>query len=67
MDTTMTLDRAAMRSAIEAMTPEFATLVAAILFVIALPIAYWITYSRWRWKFLAEAIVALPIVAGSIP
>ena len=30
MDTTMTLDRTAMRSAIEAMTPEFATLVAAI-------------------------------------
>ena len=30
--------------------------------VIGLPIAYWITYSRWRWKFLAEAVVALPIV-----
>jgi molybdate transport system permease protein len=27
-----------------------------------LPVAYWITYSRWRWKFLAEAVVALPIV-----
>jgi molybdate transport system permease protein len=30
--------------------------------VIGLPIAYWIAYSRWRWKFLAEALVALPIV-----
>ena len=27
-----------------------------------LPVAYWITYSRWRWKFLAEAVFALPIV-----
>src|SRR5947209_18995546 len=36
--------------------------VAALLVVIGLPIAYWITYSRWRWKFLAEAAVALPIV-----
>jgi len=32
------------------------------LVLIGLPIAYWITYSRWRWKFLAEAVVALPIV-----
>lgn len=44
------------------LTIRLAALVAAILFLIALPIAYWITYSRWRWKFLAEAVVALPIV-----
>lgn len=44
------------------LTTRLASLVAAILFVIALPIAYWITYSRWRLKFLAEAVVALPIV-----
>src|SRR5207248_2329201 len=25
-------------------------------------IAHWLTYSRWRWKVLAEAAVALPIV-----
>ena len=35
---------------------------AAILILIGLPIVYWITYTRWRWKFLAEAIIALPIV-----
>ena len=29
---------------------------------IGIPIAYWLTYSRWRWKFLVEAVVALPIV-----
>lgn len=44
------------------LTIRLAALVAAILVVLGLPIAYWITYSRWRWKFLAEAIVALPIV-----
>ncbi len=44
------------------LTIRLAALVAAILFVLAVPIAYWITYSRWRWKFLAEALVALPIV-----
>jgi molybdate transport system permease protein len=30
--------------------------------VIGMPIAYWIAYSRWRWKFLVESIVALPMV-----
>ena len=44
------------------LTIRLAVLVAASLMGIGLPIAYWITYSRWRWKFLAEAIVALPIV-----
>src|SRR5713101_3663758 len=27
-----------------------------------MPIAYWITYSHWRLKFLVEAVVALPLV-----
>ena len=44
------------------LTIRLAVIVAAILVVIGLPIAYWITYSRWRWKFLIEAMVALPIV-----
>lgn len=44
------------------LTIRLAALVAVILFLLALPIAYWIAYSRWRWKFLAEALVALPIV-----
>jgi molybdate transport system permease protein len=29
---------------------------------VGMPLAYWVTYSRWRFKFLVEAIVALPIV-----
>src|ERR1700758_1418577 len=41
---------------------RLATIVSAILFVIGIPIAYWLTSSRWRWKFLVEAMVALPIV-----
>ena len=44
------------------LTSRLAVLVAATLVVVGLPIAYWIAYSRWRWKFLVEAVVALPIV-----
>ena len=33
-----------------------------ILLALGLPLAYWITFSRWRWKFLVEAVVALPLV-----
>lgn len=33
-----------------------------ILLVVGLPIAYWIAFSRWRWKFLVESVVALPLV-----
>jgi molybdate transport system permease protein len=44
------------------LTARLATLVAGALVVLGLPIAYWIAYSRWRWKFLVEAVVALPIV-----
>jgi molybdate transport system permease protein len=43
-------------------TIRLAALVAAILAIFGLPIAYWIAYSRRRWKFLVEAVVALPIV-----
>ena len=45
-----------------ALTLKLACWVSGILLLIGLPIAYWITYSRWRWKFIAEAVVALPIV-----
>jgi len=33
-----------------------------ILLAIGLPIAYWLASSRWRFKFLVEAVVALPLV-----
>jgi molybdate transport system permease protein len=33
-----------------------------VLVVIGVPIAYWVAFSRWRWKFFVEAVVALPLV-----
>lgn len=33
-----------------------------VLLAIGIPIAYWIVFSPRRWKFLVEAIVALPLV-----
>src|SRR5271154_2053546 len=44
------------------LTIELAVVVSAILFAIGLPLAWWLTFSRQRWKFLVEALVALPIV-----
>jgi molybdate transport system permease protein len=44
------------------LTIKLAVLVSGVLLVLGLPVAYWITYSHRRWKFLAEALVALPIV-----
>ena len=44
------------------LTVRLAAIVSALLVAIGIPIAYWLTYSRWRWKFLVEAAVALPIV-----
>lgn len=41
---------------------ELASIVCAILLVVGVPLAYWITFSRWRLKFLVEAVVALPLV-----
>lgn len=44
------------------LTVQLAVIVSSLLFAIGIPLAYWLTYSRWRWNFLAEAVVALPIV-----
>lgn len=33
-----------------------------VLLALGLPLAYWITFSRRRWKFLVEAVVSLPLV-----
>jgi molybdate transport system permease protein len=43
-------------------TFKLASLTSIALLVLGLPIAYWLTYSKWRWKFLVESIVALPLV-----
>lgn len=44
------------------LTLELACVVSILLLIIGLPISYWIAFSRWRWKFLIEALVAMPIV-----
>ncbi len=41
---------------------ELAALTTVALLLLGLPLGHWIASSRWRWKFLVEAIVALPIV-----
>ena len=41
---------------------RLALCVSAILLVVGMPLAYWLAYSRWRWKFLLESVVALPLV-----
>ena len=45
-----------------ALSVRLAAIVAAVLLLIGLPIAYWLAFSKWRWKFLVEAVVSLPIV-----
>ncbi len=44
------------------LTVRLAIVVCAILLVIGMPIAWWLSFSRWRWKFFVESIVALPLV-----
>ena len=44
------------------LTLQLAVVVSAALLVLGLPVAYWIAFSKRRWKFLVEAVVALPIV-----
>jgi molybdate transport system permease protein len=41
---------------------RLATIVSAILLLLALPLAYWLSFTHWRGKFLIESIVALPLV-----
>lgn len=41
---------------------KLATVVTLCLFVVGIPLAGWLSLTRRRWKFLVEAVVALPIV-----
>ena len=41
---------------------QLAGLTMVVLLVLGLPLAWWLAASRCRWKFLAEAVVALPLV-----
>ena len=44
------------------LTARLAALVSAILLIVSLPLAHWLTFSRRRWTFLIESIVSLPLV-----
>jgi molybdate transport system permease protein len=41
---------------------RLAVVVAAILLVAALPLAYWLSQTAWRGKFLVESVISLPLV-----
>ena len=41
---------------------KLAFITSSVLLIIGLPLSYWIATSNWRWKFLIEALVSLPIV-----
>jgi len=36
--------------------------VAGILLLLGIPVAYWLSQTRWRGKFLVESVIALPLV-----
>jgi molybdate transport system permease protein len=44
------------------LTVRLSACTTAVLLVLGLPLAYWLANTRWRGKFLVEAVVALPIV-----
>jgi molybdate transport system permease protein len=41
---------------------RLAGIVSLLLLAIGLPVAYWLTFTKWRGKFVLEAVVALPLV-----
>ena len=43
-------------------TIKLALISTIILLVLGAPLAWWLARSRWRYRFMAEAIVALPLV-----
>jgi molybdate transport system permease protein len=44
------------------LTFKLALVTTAILFVLCIPLAYWLAYSKTRFKFFFEALVAMPLV-----
>jgi molybdate transport system permease protein len=45
-----------------AITLRLAAVTTAILLLVGTPVAWWLARSRWRFKFLVESVVALPLV-----
>lgn len=44
------------------LTAKLALITTLILLIIAIPLCYWLTYSRFRFKAVIEAIISLPLV-----
>lgn len=44
------------------LTLKLDLVVCGLLMLVGVPIAFWLAFWNWRWKFLVEAIVALPLV-----
>ena len=44
------------------LTLELAAATTAVLLLLGLPIAHWLATTRSRWRFLVEALVAMPLV-----
>ena len=44
------------------LTFKLATVTTVILFLLSVPLAYWLTYSRYKIKYLIEALVSLPLI-----
>ena len=45
-----------------AITLKLALISTIILLLLGAPLAWWLARSRWRYRFVAEAVVALPLV-----
>jgi molybdate transport system permease protein len=41
---------------------ELALVTTVVLLVVGVPLAYWLAFSKRRWTFLVESVVALPLV-----
>src|SRR5690349_21022465 len=44
------------------LSAKLASVTTLLLVACGIPIAYWLAFSGRRWKFLCEAVVALPLV-----
>jgi molybdate transport system permease protein len=44
------------------LTLKLALVVCTTELIVGTPIAVWLSFTRWRWKFFAESIVAMPLV-----
>ena len=43
-------------------TLKLASISTIVLILIGTPIAWWLSHSHWRYKYLVEAIIALPLI-----